>query len=237
MKKQLVFGSIVLLAGSLLAADATPKDNLTAAAQKLADSGGYAWKQTVDLGPNAPFTPGPTEGKTAEGVVWLSSSFNDNTTEGAKQGGKVVVKTDEGWKTAEEAGGGDGGGFNPNVFMARRLQNIEPPAVEVTNLAAKTTALAKDGDAYRGELTEDGAKSLLTMGFGRRGGPPATEAKGSLKVWITDGALTKYEFKVSGKREFNGETRDMERTTTVEIKDVGKTKITLPDEAKKKLNG
>jgi hypothetical protein len=34
---------------------------------------------------------------------------------------------------------------------------------------------------------------------------------------------------------FNGNDRDVDRTTTVEIKDVNSTKIEVPDEAKKKL--
>ena len=35
---------------------------------------------------------------------------------------------------------------------------------------------------------------------------------------------------------FNGNDREIDRTTTVEIKDVGTTKLTVPDEAKKKLS-
>jgi len=35
---------------------------------------------------------------------------------------------------------------------------------------------------------------------------------------------------------FNGEDRDVDRTTTVEIKDVGTTKIDVPEAAKKKLS-
>jgi hypothetical protein len=34
---------------------------------------------------------------------------------------------------------------------------------------------------------------------------------------------------------FNGNDRDVDRTTTVEIKNVNSTKIEVPDEAKKKL--
>ena len=54
--------------------------------------------------------------------------------------------------------------------------------------------------------------------------------------WVKDGELTKYEHNVQGKivgrddQEF-----PINRTTTIEIKDVGKTKLALPDEAKKKL--
>ena len=98
--------------------------------------------------------------------------------------------------------------------------------------------LKKDGDAYSSELTEEGAKALLT--FRPRGGggegPTASEAKGSIKFWLKEGVLSKYEFKVTGKVNFNGNDRDVDRTTTVEIKDVGTTKVEVPEEAKKKLN-
>jgi len=239
MKRTLVFGTIALLAGSLLAADSSPKDDLTAAAKKLADSGSYSWKQTLDLGPNSQFTPGPTEGKTDKaGYIWLSSSFQDNTMEGIAKDKKVAVKTEDGWKSADEATSG-GGGFNPVTFLARRLQNFTLPAAEIGDLLSKAREIKKDGELYSGDLTEDGAKSLLTMGFGRRGGaqpPPATEAKGALKFWLKDGAVTKYEVKLSGKREFNGEVRDIERTTTIELKDVGTTKIDVPEAAKPKLS-
>ena len=237
MKKNILFGALLLAAGSLLAADSTPKDDVTAAAKKLADTS-YGWKMTMDLGPNAQFTPGPTEGKAEkDGYTWLSSTFQDNTSIGLAKEKKVVVKVDDGWKTAEELGDG-GGGFDPNVFMARRMQNLKAPAAEIQDLISKTGELKKDGDAISGDLTKEGAESLLAGGFGRRGGnrPPPKEAKGSVKFWVKDGEVTKYETKVTGKVEFNGEERDIQRTSTTEIKDVGKTKIEVPDDAKKKLS-
>ena len=234
MKKNILFGVLFLMAGSLLAADSSPKDDVTAAAKKLADTS-YSWKMTMDLGPNSQFTPGPTEGKIdKDGTTWLSSTFQDNTSIGLAKEKKILVKTDEGWKTSEEIGDG-GGGFNANTFMARRMQNLKAPAAEVQDVVSKAGEIKKDGDAYSGDLTEDGAKSLLTMGFRRNNSAP-TDAKGSAKFWIKDGALTKYQTKVSGKVEFNGESREIERTTTIEIKDVGKTKIEVPDDAKKKLS-
>jgi hypothetical protein len=237
MKRNLFSGAVILLAGSLLAAESSPKDAVSAAAKKLADKSNYSWKMTLDLGPNSPFTPGPTEGKTEkDGFTSLSSTFGDNTSEGVSKGKKIAVKTEEGWKTAEEVSGDAGGGFNPGAFMALRLQNLKVPAAEVEDLVAKAKELKKDGDVCSGDLTEDGAKALLSVGFGRRGGPAATNAKGSVKFWIKDGALTKYELKLSGKREINGEEREIERTSTIEIKDVGTTKLDVPDEAKKKLS-
>ena len=59
-------------------------------------------------------------------------------------------------------------------------------------------------------------------------------AKGSVKLWAKDGLLTKLEIKLQGKMSFNGNDTDVDRTTTVEIKDVGTTKVTVPEEASKK---
>ncbi len=46
-----------------------------------------------------------------------------------------------------------------------------------------------------------------------------------MKFWIKDGILVKYQYHVSGTVSFNGNDRDVDRTTTVEIKDVNSTKI------------
>lgn len=107
---------------------------------------------------------------------------------------------------------------------------------QAAELAAGTKELKKDGDVISGDLTEDGAKSLLM--FRRAGGdaPQASNAKGWVKFWVKDGELSKYEFKVTGKVTFNGNDRDVDRITTVEIKDVGTTKVDVPEDAKKKLS-
>jgi len=121
-------------------------------------------------------------------------------------------------------------------FMAMGLRNMKAPAAQAEDLAGKVKELKKDGEAYVGELTEDGAKAQLSFG-GRAGGngPEISGAKGSVKFWIKDGVLAKYELKVKGTMSFNGNDRDIDRTTTVEIKDIGSTKIEVSDEAKKKL--
>ena len=50
--------------------------------------------------------------------------------------------------------------------------------------------------------------------------------------------LSKYQYKVQGKLTVGEDKREVEinRTTTVEIKDLGSTKVKLPEEAKKKLS-
>jgi len=55
---------------------------------------------------------------------------------------------------------------------------------------------------------------------------------------VKDGLLSKYEIVVTGsfKRPDNDEEVKIDRTVTVEIKDVGTTKLEVPDELKKKLS-
>ena len=60
--------------------------------------------------------------------------------------------------------------------------------------------------------------------------------KGNAKFWVTDGVVTKFQTHIEGEAPgFNGQEMDMTRTTTIEIKDVGTTKVDVPAEVKKKL--
>jgi hypothetical protein len=58
-----------------------------------------------------------------------------------------------------------------------------------------------------------------------------------VKFWIKDGRLAKYEFSVRGKITVGEDKHevDISQTTTVAIKDAGSTKISLPEDARKKL--
>jgi hypothetical protein len=117
------------------------------------------------------------------------------------------------------------------------MRNYKHPAVQLEEMLNGTKELKQADGAYAGDLTEDGAKQFLTMG--RRAGSQAPEpkgAKGSLKVWLKDGSLAKYEYNVQGKiMGRNDQEMEINRTTVVEIKDVGATNVQVPDEAKKKM--
>jgi hypothetical protein len=238
MKKNLLFSVSMLIASSLLAADASPKDDVTAAATALGSQKNYSWRTTVEVGNNSPFKPGPTDGKTEkDGYTTLSMSFNDNTSEAVIKGTNAAIKTaDNGWQSAAEALADNGGGFNPATFIARSAQNYKTPAAEAASLAAQAQDLKAGTNGISGDLTEAGAKTLLTFRRGGNGGgPTVTNPKGSVTFWIADGKLAKYQFHVTGTVSFNGNDRDVDRTTTTEIKDVNTTKIDVSDEAKKKL--
>jgi hypothetical protein len=138
-----------------------------------------------------------------------------------------VHTEDGGWQSLSEL---DDQG--PGRFLGGMIRNFKAPAAQASELAAQSKELKKDGDVYSADLTDEGAKALLQF---RGGNATVSDAKGSVKFWVKDGILTKYEFKVAGKVSFNGNDRDVDRTTAVEIKDVGATKVEVPDEAKKKL--
>jgi hypothetical protein len=241
MKKSAMLAAIMVAAGSVLAAD--PKDDVTSAAKKLADSENYSWHQSVDNaggnggGGRRGGFGGPMDGKTQkDGLTIRTVTRGDNTMQIVSKGEKGAMTNQDGeWMSFEEMAqnfGGGGGGRNP-------FGNFKAPAAEVQDLASKVSSLKESDGAYVGDLTEAGAKELLVPAFMRRGGgdgPEVSDAKGSVKIWVKDGALSKYQTKLQGKVSFNGNDRDIDRTTTVEIKDVGATKVTVPDEAKKKMS-
>jgi hypothetical protein len=208
MKRMTVFGLATLTAASLLGAESSPSDAITSAAAKLAQQASYSWKAKTEFGN---FT-GTTEGKSQkDGLVGLTMTFGDNTTEAFLKDGKGAVKApDQDWQSLAELAKAAGSEPGPGQFLLRVLQNFKAPAAEAADLAFG----------------------------GRRGGnaPEPKNAKGSVKFWVKDGLLAKYELKLQGTVNFNGEDRDVDRTTTVEIKDVGTTKVDVPEPAQKKLS-
>ena len=241
MKTPLLLSFSCLLAASLFAADSGPKEDVKNAAKKLADKASYSWKSSTEsAGANAGGRgrPGPVEGKIEkDGFAMLSMTRGETTTEAVVKGNKGAIKTADGWKSLAEATEGDGGGQrNPARTAARMLQNFRSPAAGAEDLASKTKELKKGDEAYAGDLTEEAVKDLLSRGFRRPGGeaPSPTDPKGTVKFWIKDGVVSKYEYKVQASMSVNGNDITIDRTTTVEIKDIGNTKVEVPEEAKKK---
>jgi hypothetical protein len=225
MKTIALFSSATLLAVTLLAADATPKDEVIAAAKKLGEKSNYAWKTTTVVPESAQFKPGPSEGKTGkEGISFFSVSFGDNTTEIYLKGDKAVANPDGNWQTLAELEGDEG----PGRFLGFIIRNFKTPVAQAEELAGAAKELKKDGETYASDLTDDGAKAQFRWGN-------VTNPKGSVKFWVKDGQLAKLQFKLTGKVDFNGNEIDVDRDTTVEIKDVGTTKIEVPEAAMKKL--
>jgi hypothetical protein len=226
--KTLLVSALTLCAIASLRAD--PKSDLQAAAKKLADAPSYSWVAKTEI-EGGQYTPAPVLGKAEKGGYAVLTTEREGTvTTAVHHGTAAVVKTDDGWKTSEELQGGGGGGRGMrggNLLRAKR------PDAELASLAEKVKELRASDGAISGDLTEAGAKELMTFGRGGQNGPK--NAKGSIKVWLKEGAVAKMEVKTSGTMSRNGEDRDFASTRTVEIKDVGTTKLEVPEDAKKKL--
>ena len=232
LKNILLSALVATTATSLFAADA--KEELTKAAKALAEKPNYSWKTTVVVPEGTQFRPGPTEGKAdKEGTTYLTMSFGDNMTEAVIKGDKATYTNQDGdWQLAEDGGEGRG------RFMAGMLRNYKAPSAQVADIVNGVKELKKEGDVYSGDLTEEGAKNLMSFRGRRSGGegPQVKDAKGSAKFWVKDGVISKYEHKVTGSMNWNGNDMDVDRTTTTEIKDVGTTKVVVPEAAKKKIS-
>jgi hypothetical protein len=225
--------AFVLIASSIQAADSEPKDEVIKAAKALAEKGSYSWRTTVTVPPDARFRPGPTEGKIEKDATYLKMNVNDNTSEAVLKGKSFAFKGQDGdWQSATDVESAEG----PARFMAGRLRSFKAPAEQAQDIVKDVKELKKEGEVYAGDLTEEGAKNLLRFRRGSGDGPQITNAKGSAKFWLKDGVLSKLEYKVSGSMNFNGNDIDVDRTTTTEIKEVGTTKVTIPEAAQKKLS-
>jgi hypothetical protein len=247
--------TLALVAGSAIVCYADAKDDASAAADKLANGGNYSWKTSVENagggggGGGGRGGGGPQEGKTASGVTAITTSFGGNDRTMYRKGDKTVMQNQDGeWMTMEEMaaargnGGGGGGGRGRGRGGAGGPAML--PADQVKDMISKSKSLTMADGAFSGELTEDAAKAaVMGGGRGRRGGgggnnppPEITDAKATLKVWVKDGAISKYTSHVTGKTtNRNGDPVEIDRTTTVEINDVGSTKVDVPADAAKKL--
>jgi hypothetical protein len=237
-----------LLAMALSGADA--KTDVKAAAQKLAGQS-YAYTTTVKSeGGQGGGQQGRALGATLseakvdkDGTAVLTYKSGETTILAVVKGEKSAVKAADGWKASTEfqrGQGGQGQQRDPAAGVARGLRTYKAPGAAAEGLADKTKEIKDDGEgAYSGELTEEGVKELLSFG-GRPGGnnqnaPQVADPKGSVKFWVKDGTLVKYEVNVQGKMTFGQREIVINRTTTVEIKDVGTATVEVPEEAKAKL--
>lgn len=254
MKRNILCLTVAMLATGPLFADS--KDDVQSAVKKLADAPSYSWStKTENAGGGGGFGGrggGPSSGKaTKDGYAVITRTFGENTMESVIKGDKTVMKNQEGaWQTPEEMmaafGGGNGappGGGRGGRGGFGRGGAANMPAAEAAALIGGVKELKTVDGVISGDLTKEavGAR-LFPFGGGRRGGagggeaPPLPEnAQGNVKFWIKDGSLAKYEYNVQGTMSFGENNIEINRTTTVEIKDVGTTKVEVPDEAKKKL--
>ncbi len=226
----LVALAALLVANSLFAAD-TNTSQVADALAKLKSATNFSWT-TVTKIPNLPFEAGPVQGRAQKGgYAMVTQQFNDNTLEAVFKGDKAAVKSEGEWQNIDDAEG-------MAAMMGGWLTASGTAADEAGRLLKNVPALkAGDNGELDGDFTPEGATELMT--YHPRGGEPThpKDAKGSVKFWLKDGALTKFESHLKGRVAFSPDQdeQDFEITRTIEIKDVGTTKIEVPEAALKKL--
>ena len=191
---------------------------------------------------------------------------SDNQVEAVFKGAEqCVVQTPDGWKTpaelAEQARsnlrGGPGGGYPGAGYPGggpprgargsgqtpppySNLQtNLARPHEEIGIIVGSYTDIRAEGDDITGNLSETGAK-LLLVHPGQNELTPL-KAAGTFRLWIRDGALVKYELRLEGTLavETPAARREVKvhQKSTTELKAVGTTSFSVPEEARTKLGG
>lgn len=236
--KPLLILALLSLSTSLLSA-ADVRDKITAAAKQLGDKPGYSWTTSTRESDGRGGPLGPIDGMSGKsGLTWLSFIVGGLPVEVYMQGPKGTAKAFEGWQTFDEVART---GASPAAVI-RYLRSYQTPAAEAGALAAKTKELKVVDDAFTGELPGETVKEMLLLGARRRDGqePEVSDAKGTIKYWLKDGDLARYEINIQGKvitgdRQSAINLSNVNRTIKVEIKDVGVTKLEVPAEAKQKM--
>jgi hypothetical protein len=204
-------------------------------------------------------TGGPTsiEGKTdGNGLTTIAVITTNRTIEGYLHGNNAYVTSHQrNWRSDPRMNKGE----SPGAFMTRMIRGITPPAQELAILLNSGEKVERDGDVISGDIPEGLARKLLEAGtkrtelkqseskdpqskpqeakqpVGAEGQAPVVAAAGNMTLWTKDGLVTKYEVRLRGKVQVDGKETEVVRTRTVEIKDVGTTKIVLPEAARRKL--
>jgi hypothetical protein len=235
MYKATVIGIIGLLARTLFAAESSPQDKIIGAAKQLGEKPNYSWTTTMKEGDGSPGRIGPIEGKAEKGgLTYLSFEVGGIPVEVFMKGEKGAAKALEDWQTFDEIAQTG----SAAAAIVRFLRVYKAPAAESVDLAGKLKDVKEAEGVLSGDLKEDAVKEFLLLGARRREGqePPKIEnPKGSVKFWLKDAALTKYEINLQGKVTAGERENDINRTTTIELKDIGTTKLEVPDGAKQKM--
>jgi hypothetical protein len=230
----LTIGLLAVTSASSVFADTNNVASVNDALTKLEAADNYSWTVTLQL-PNAPFTPSPVSGTTEkDGYSMVSQDFNGNTMQAVFKGDKAAIKGQDDWQSMADAD-------DQTAMMGGWLVSPGTPVTEARKILKDAGTLSADTNGViSGDLTPAGATDMMT--FPARNGntpPPPKNAKGSVKFWVNaDGTLAKFETHLDGQVSFGDQgPQDFESIRTVEIRDVGTTKVAIPDGAVKALEG
>ncbi len=221
------------LAAGLAFAD--EKEDVAKAAKKASELESYSFKMALEIeGAPMPMDPIEFTGKHQKDVgTYISGSAMGRDIEAYKKGEKVASKNQDGeWQLGGPGGRGRGMGGELKA-PHEEIAGVEKKFKEIKKKDAKEAVDGKDCSVYEGDLTDEGAKDVLPGGLGRMAGA-AAEISGKAKVFVdADGLARKYVFVITVKASFQGNDLEITTTRAVDLKDIGSTKVELPEDVKK----
>jgi hypothetical protein len=122
-----------------------------------------------------------------------------------------------------------------DALQFRMLQfGVTHPHEELEIIVSSHTSMDVSGDVVTGTLSPLGAALLLVRAEQIDVEPLAAE--GQFKLWLDDGALTKYQLKLEGVVALDGGRKmHVQVRASTTLKDIGTTKVNVPEAAREKL--
>jgi hypothetical protein len=221
--------AVFCLCGVVLGADAS--QDVAAAATKLRDAGNYSWRSvTNDTADNGSTLI--TDGKTDKSAyTTLNLNSGDYYVRLVIKGTNGAINTGDGWKTADDLSDNR----REAKFLTATVRGFKSPAVLAQEFASHAKDLHPEEDALVTEVSGNEAAQLLSPLANVRSGREMSNAKATVRFWIRDGILAKYQVHATYTVSLKGNDTQIDRTTTVDFSDAGTTTVDVPDEVKKKL--
>jgi hypothetical protein len=184
--------------------------------------GGWVDSSNVTSAPNSSAASGRNSG--ASGNTGGSTSGRGGRRGGGGSGG-----------SGQRSRSGNQDSSSPAAGTLKLPAGVNLPHEELAIVAANYTDLHFEPGLVSGKLTQSGADLLLVPPGLMQ--PSPENSAGTFRLWIADGTVTKYELKLTAdKGPGNTPAKgSFAETVTVEITDVGKTVVEVPDAAKTKL--
>lgn len=205
--------------------------DLVAAATKLTDAGNYSWRSvTNDTSGNGSTLI--TDGKTDKsGYTTVNLNSGDYYVRLIIKGESGAINTGDGWKTADDLTDNR----RAARFLSFTVRGFKSPAVLAQEAASHVKELRAEEDAFVADVTGNEAAQLLSPMANLRGGREMSNAKATVRFWVRDGVLSKYQVHATYTVSRNGNDTDIDRTTTVDFTDIGSATVEVPEDVKRKL--
>lgn len=240
--------ALVVLSLAAGAAWADDKDDVTAAAKKAAELTNYTFKGETKTELPAMMggggDPQKFEGKHDKDS---GTMVRTDTQEFVTVGGKTASRPIAEWKLVKEEdamgmarrGMGLGSSSRPPKAPHEVLGKLGSRFKKVKK-SKKESVAETECDLFEAELSESGAGDTLKELVPAIGQwlehLPDAETTGSSKVWVNaDGCVVKYEMTAKISASVQGMELEITATRTITLSEIGKTKVEVPDDAKKAL--